>query len=97
MGIFKGKIHWFDERKKFGYVIDGYGNEYFFHGSNIKKARKIIIDGFNPDDEVEFDLEEGEKGKMAVNIRYIGPENPDKPVRKKKSKKPDDHASESNS
>ena len=86
MGMFKGKIHWFDSRKKYGYVIDGYGNEYFYHANGIKKGRQIVTQGFEPDDEVEFDLVDGEKGKMATNLEIIGDV---KPVHKKHDKKKD--------
>lgn len=71
MGMFKGKIHWYSHNKNYGYVVDGYGNEYFFHRNGIKKARKVVIETFNPDDEVEFDLIEDDKGKHATNIRII--------------------------
>jgi len=95
MGMFKGRIHWFDSRKKYGYVVDGYNNEYFFHQNGIKKGRQIVIQGFESDDEVEFDLVDGEKGKMATNLEIIGDFKPkfsksakpkkDKPAKEKGS------------
>lgn len=83
MGLFKGKIHWYDTKKKYGYVIDGYGNEYFFHSSGIKKARKIIINGFDAGDEVEFNLVDGVKGPMAADVSIIGDNKNNRPKARK--------------
>ena len=88
MGNFKGKINWYDSHKKYGYVKDGYGNEYFFHRSGIKSGRKITIVGFQPEDEVEFDLIEDDKGKHAVDLVLTKKsENPPKKDGEKKSNK----------
>lgn len=87
MGAFKGKIHWFDQNKKYGYVVDGYGNEYFYHASGIKKGRQIVIQGFESEDEVEFDLTDGEKGKFAVNLELIKEAPKKKPEKKEKVEK----------
>lgn len=87
MGAFKGKINWFDHKKKFGYVTDGYGNQYFYHASGINKGRQIVLQGFESEDEVEFDLVDGEKGKMATNLVLIK-EAPKKKPKKKEEKAP---------
>ena len=81
MAQFKGKIHWYDGKKNYGFVVDGYGNEYFFHKSAIKRGRKIVTYGFEPEDEVEFDLEDDAEGgkKFATNISLTGDVQYNKP------------------
>lgn len=94
MGMFKGKIHWFDSRKKYGYVIDGYGNEYYFNKSGVIKARKIVIETFEGDDEVEFDLiEDGPKGKYATNVKLVAEAAPAKKDKKPFKKKDNNEGS----
>lgn len=72
----KGKIHWFNKQKGYGYVTDENGNEYFYHKNNIKKGRQIVIEGFEAEDEVVFDLVQSEKGQMAINLELVNDVKP---------------------
>ena len=66
----KCKIKWFNPKRKFGYVIADNGEEIFIHVSGITKGRNYL--GFEADDEVEFDVTDGRKGKpMATNVTLI--------------------------
>lgn len=61
-----GKVKWFNEEKGFGFIeqSDG-GKDVFVHFSAIQG------DGFrnlNEGDEVEFNVEEGQKGLQANNV-----------------------------
>ncbi|CAN5898615.1 hypothetical protein BH24DEI2_BH24DEI2_14230 [soil metagenome] len=61
-----GKVKWFNEEKGFGFIeqSDG-GKDVFVHFSAIQG------DGFrnlNEGDEVEFNVEEGQKGLQASNV-----------------------------
>lgn len=94
MGDFKGKINWYNSQKKYGYVTDGYGNEYFFHRDGIKSGRKIVIQGFESEDEVEFDLTEDDRGKHAVNLTLTKQAPTPKKGEKKKNKKKEDKGEE---
>lgn len=62
----EGKVKSFNKQKGFGFIqCEGY-EDIFFHYSSL------IMDGFKTIDvgaEVEFELEENEKGKRAKNIK----------------------------
>ena len=60
-----GVVKFYNKAKKFGFIIvDGTDKEIFFHESGL-------IDEVEGGVRVEFDLENGRKGLVAVNIRRI--------------------------
>lgn len=62
----KGKVKWFNVKKRFGYITDENGNDTFVHVSGIKEGRTWT--GFEEGDEVEFDTKEGKKGIHATDV-----------------------------
>ncbi len=50
----------------FGFIRSADGQEVFFHRSGL---RNIEFDRLREGDAVEFDVERGEKGLRAVNVR----------------------------
>lgn len=59
----KGTVKFFNETKGFGFIKeDGNDKEYFVHVSGL-------VDQVKENDEVSFDLEEGRKGLMAINVK----------------------------
>jgi CspA family cold shock protein len=59
----KGTIKFFNETKGFGFIKDANSDkEYFVHSSGLKD---FVTEG----DEVNFELEEGQKGLNAVNVK----------------------------
>ncbi|PZG01642.1 cold-shock protein [Micromonospora deserti] len=64
-----GTVKWFNADKGFGFIAqDGGGADVFAHFSAISSS------GFRSLDEnqrVEFDVEQGQKGLQAANIRLI--------------------------
>lgn len=65
----QGKVKWFNESKGFGFIEAEDGNDVFVHYSSI------VGDGFktlNEGEEVEFDLEQGQKGPAAANVKRTG-------------------------
>ncbi len=63
-----GTVKWFDPRKGFGFVVpDEGGDDIFVHYSGIK-GEDEEFKTLHDDDKVEFDIEEGEKGPIAVNV-----------------------------
>jgi CspA family cold shock protein len=62
-----GKVKWFDTSKGFGFITPDDGSkDVFAHHTSIQG------DGYkslNEDQEVTFDVEQGEKGPQANNIR----------------------------
>ncbi len=64
----KGTVKWFNSEKGFGFITTEEGNDVFAHFS------QIVMDGYKAleeNDNVEFDVEEGDKGLQAVNIQKI--------------------------
>ena len=59
--IFSGTVKFFDTNKNFGFITSE-GKDIFFHISGT-------LDSVNKGDNVSFELQEGKKGKKAVNIR----------------------------
>ncbi|MBT4136109.1 cold shock domain-containing protein [archaeon] len=59
----KGKVKFFNREKKFGFIAGEDNKEYFVHESGIKQGP------IDEDDEVNFDVEEGDKGPKAVNVK----------------------------
>ena len=59
----KGKVKWFNGAKGFGFITGEDNKEYFVHESGIKQGT------IDENDEVSFDVEEGDKGLKAVNVK----------------------------
>ena len=65
--VTKGTVKWFNSSKGFGFIepTDG-GNDVFAHFSEIEmEGYKTLVEG----QEVEYELEDGEKGPKAAKIR----------------------------
>jgi len=61
----KGKVSFYDSSKGFGFIIDKEDQEkYFFHVSGT-------IDEVGDNDNVEFELEKGQKGLNAVKVKLV--------------------------
>jgi len=65
---FKGKVKWFNNQKGFGFIgVEG-GDDVFVHHSAIHS------DGFRTlkeGDDVEFEIEDGPKGKSARSVKIL--------------------------
>jgi CspA family cold shock protein len=60
----KGTVKFFNARKGFGFVSAEDGNDYFVHQSAL--AEGITL---NEGDAVTFDVEQGDRGPKAVNVK----------------------------
>lgn len=61
----KGKVKWFNMRKGYGFIESEDGKDVFVHKTSIEK-------GFlNEGDEVEFEVEETERGPNAKNVTKV--------------------------
>ena len=62
----RGKVKWFSQQKGYGFIEQEGGKEIFVHYSGING------DGFRnlrEGDSVQFDVEQGEKGPKAINVK----------------------------
>ena len=63
-----GRVKWFDEKKGFGFIEREDGADVFVH------FQAIVGSGYkslNEGQEVEFDVEEGQKGPQASNVKPL--------------------------
>jgi len=64
----QGKVKWFNDAKRFGFLEQNNGEEVFCHFSAITgEGFKSLQEG----DAVEFDVVKGPKGLQASNVRKI--------------------------
>ncbi len=60
-----GKVKWFNPKRGYGFIQQENGEDVFVHYSAIS------MEGFatlNPDEEVEFEIVDGDKGPQAANV-----------------------------
>jgi cold shock protein len=62
----KGKVKWFNGEKGFGFIEREGGEDVFVHFSAIQsEGFKTLDEG----QEVTFDVEQGQRGPQAANVR----------------------------
>ena len=65
MSTTTGRVKWFDDKKGFGFIERQDGNDVFVHFRSIQgDGYKTLAEG----QEVEFEVEDGQKGPQAVNV-----------------------------
>lgn len=62
----KGTVKWFNQEKGFGFITGEDGKDVFAHFSQIQKEGFKTL---NENEEVTFDIIEGQKGPQATNIK----------------------------
>ena len=64
-----GIVKWYDKEKGYGFISCNEGKDVFAHHSQIKEKgdEKSLHEG----ESVTFDINENEKGPMAVNIQKL--------------------------
>lgn len=60
----KGTVKFFNARKGFGFISAEDGNDYFVHQSALAEGVTL-----NEGDTVTFDVEQGDKGPKAANVK----------------------------
>jgi cold shock protein len=62
-----GKVKWYNEAKGFGFIESEKGEDIFVHRTGLSGFRASL----NTDDQVVFDVKQGEKGLVAFNVKTI--------------------------
>jgi cold shock protein len=64
----KGKVKWFSNQKGFGFIAYDNGPDVFVHFHDIKGEGFKTLE---ENQEVEFELAQGEKGLKALNVMKV--------------------------
>ncbi len=65
----KGRVKWFDSKKGYGFIESEDGKDVFVHFSAISGSGfRNLEEG----EEVEFEVEQGEKGLAARDVQRVG-------------------------
>jgi len=63
-----GKVKWFNDSKGFGFITSDEGGDLFVHFNDIQgEGFKTLAE----EDAVEFEVEQGEKGPRATNVKKL--------------------------
>jgi CspA family cold shock protein len=63
----KGKVKWYNAVKGFGFIETENGEDIFVHRTGLVSS----FGGLQPDQEVEFETKQGEKGMTAINVKPV--------------------------
>ena len=63
----KGTVKWYNFRKNYGFILGEDEKEVFVHQSAIDDDTKFLKEG----DDVEYEVEETERGLNAKNVKKI--------------------------
>ena len=69
MSTLQGKVKWFNGKKGYGFIERADGEkDCFVHASSVREAGLRYL---NEGDQLEFEIEDGEKGPSAVKLKKV--------------------------
>ena len=63
----KGTVKWYNEVKGYGFIQTEEGKDIFVHRTGLEN----VAERLEPEQAVEFDVSDGEKGPIAENVKKI--------------------------
>jgi CspA family cold shock protein len=63
----QGKVKWFNAQKGFGFIEQEEGKDVFVHVNELAPG----VGTLSENQQVEFDVTEGQKGPQAVNVKPV--------------------------
>lgn len=63
----EGTVKWYDATKGFGFIQTNENKDIFVHRSGIKDNFLEL----EPDQKVDFEIKESDRGPVAVNVKVI--------------------------
>lgn len=61
-----GSVKWYDKTKGYGFILSDDNKDIFVHRSGVPAS--ILLE---PGKKVEFEVKDGQKGPVAVNVKTI--------------------------
>jgi CspA family cold shock protein len=62
----RGQVKWYDPRKQYGFIVRAAQPDLYVHRSALRSGRAL-----HPDELVEFNVEETERGPTATDVAVI--------------------------
>jgi len=63
----QGKVKWFSGQKGYGFIEQEGGKDVFVHVNSLAPG----VDSLSENQTVEFEIEQGQKGPQAANVRPV--------------------------
>lgn len=61
-----GTVKWYNETKGFGFIVNDDDKDIFVHKTGLKNIRSL-----EPDQKVQFEVQDGEKGPIAIDVEIV--------------------------
>lgn len=69
MAKYTGAVKWYNTERGYGFISCNEGNDVFVHHSQLKE--KGAENNLNEGETLTFDIQENERGTMAINVQKL--------------------------